>query len=79
MKLNMEPLEFARLMFEAKTKLLRADHGHGPDEHCANCDYHEKCGHINEFLVPWEDLPADARSKLLSLAQEILWRLEERG
>lgn len=76
MRVDLTALDFAKLIFNAKTKMQRADNCHGPDERCANCDVHEKCGHLVETLVPWEKLPAEKRSSLVDLAQAILWELE---
>ena len=79
MLIDIEPLEFARLMFGAKVKLKRSEGHHGPDERCANCYYHEKCGWKSDYLVPWGDLPAYTRSEMVGAAEAILWALEERA
>ena len=78
MMIDLKPAEFARLIFDAKTKMQRADNCHGPEERCANCDHHEKCGNRVESLVPWEDLPGDHRDSLVDLAQAIMRELEQR-
>lgn len=79
MNVDIEPLEFARLMFDAKIKLKRSEGHHGPDERCANCDHHEVCCWKSNYLVPWETLPTDVRSEMLGGAQAILWALEKRA
>lgn len=79
MNVDIEPLEFARLMFYAKVRLKRSEGHHGPDERCANCDHHEVCCWKSNYLVPWEDLPTDVRSDMLGGAEAILWALEERA
>lgn len=78
MNIDLDAAQFARLIFDAKTRMQRAENCHGPDERCANCDHHEKCGNRVESLVPWERLPTSKRESLVDLAQAILWELEQR-
>ena len=79
MNVDIEPLEFARLMFDAKVRVKRSEGHHGPDERCANCDHHNVCGWKSDYLVPWEDLSADTRSEMVGAAEAILWALDERA
>jgi len=79
MKIDMEPADFARLIFAAKTKMQRADNCHGPDERCPNCDHHEKCGNRVESLVAWEKLETFQRESLVDLAQAIIWELDQKA
>lgn len=76
MKINMEPLDFAKLMFRAKGKMQRSQGYHGPEERCPNCEVHEKCGNKSDFLMPWDKLPTDKRETMVDFAQAILWELE---
>jgi hypothetical protein len=78
MKIDLEAPEFARLIFEAKSKMQRADNCHGPNERCANCDHHEKCGNRLESLIPWGDVPPEHQKSLTDLAQAILVELKAR-
>lgn len=79
MKIDLGPEEFAKLIFDTKTKYQREDDGcHGPKERCPNCDAHETCGNMVKSLVPWEELPSSSRANLITLSGKILEALEKR-
>lgn len=77
MKIDLEPIQLAKVMFSSKVGILRSEGHHGPDERCGNCDHHKVCGNRDPFLVPWSEMPPENKSRMITLAQAIIWDLEK--